>query len=380
MAYFGVFWRILGSTEPVPRIAGVLALLVTACQSPTTTPYPVPQASAAASPAPAPSSASARSAPPASASSAPPASASPGSVLTRSFASEALGVSKSYLVYLPGGYAAGTRRYPVVYLLHGYSGDETNWVKAGRLQQAADALGLQAIVVMPDGDDSFYSNWVVPLPYEECLVHRPSAFGRTERAETSCVRRPRYEDYIVRDLVGDVEATYRAAADRRARALIGLSMGGFGALMLAMRNKDRFAVAASHSGLVSLLYEGPHPYKEGSAIVSSRPALPGKLYSEDLRAQAARVFGGDLANWRAHDPSALAAGLKEGELAIYVDCGTEDGFKLADQARHLHEVLGKAGVTHTLELVPGEHSFALWKARIDKSLSFAAAGFKKAGY
>jgi len=106
----------------------------------------------------------------------------------------------------------------------------------------------------------------------------------------------------------------------------------------------------------------------------------GKEFPEDLRAQARRVLGGDIANWRAHDPSQLAASLAEGTLALFIDCGTEDGFKLADHARYLHEVLGKAGVSHTFELVPGGHSFALWKDRIGKSLAFDAAEFARAGY
>jgi len=302
----------------------------------------------------------------------------PGSVVTRSFHSDALGVDKSYVVYLPAGYSAGSRRYPVIYLLHGYAGEETDWVKVGDLQASADALSLQAIVIMPDGDDSFYSNWVTPLPYDECQKHRPAAFGRTEKAATHCVRQPKYEDYMVHDLVAHVEATYSAVADRKARAIIGLSMGGMGALMLAMRHQDVYSVAASHSGVVSPLYAGPHPYVAGQAVISSAAGLE-KRFSQDLREQAARVFGPDVATWRAHDPSALAASLKPGSLAIYLDCGTEDGFKLADQASYLHDVLEKAQIKHTFELVSGDHSFSLWKLRIRKSLAFAAAELKGGG-
>jgi S-formylglutathione hydrolase FrmB len=303
-----------------------------------------------------------------------------GKVLARSFASAALGVTKGYRVWLPGDYDGGTRRYPVIYLLHGYGGDETDWLKSGKLAQAADALGLGAIVVMPDGDDGFYANWVTPLPYEECQDHRPAAFGRTEPAATYCVRRPLYEDYVVHDLVEHVDAMYRTVADRRARAIEGISMGGFGALMLAMRHKDVFSVAASHSGVVALTYAGPHPYHEGAVTLLTTPALPEKPFPKDFREQASRVFGDDLASWRAHDPAVLAAGLKDGELAIYFDCGTEDGFKLQDDALYLHEVLAGAGVAHTWELVPGTHAWALWQARVRVGLGFVAGQFAKAGY
>lgn len=378
-----------GYTATMLRIAAAaLALLCASCQATGAPPASAsasaqviaaaPQAASAAAPSttstPATTAVAATAAAVATA-----APAGPGQVQARSFRSEALGVDKSYLVYLPAGADAGTKRYPVIYLLHGYAGDETNWVKVGGLPGAADALGLQAIVIMPDGDDSFYASWVTPLPHAECLKHRPSAFGRTEKAETHCVQRPRYEDYIVRDLVAHVEATYRAAADRRARAIIGLSMGGMGALMLAMRHTDVFAVAGSHSGVVSPLYEGPHPYREGQVVLAASAGL-GKKFPQDLRDQALRVFGADVAVWRKHDPSVLAASLAPGKLAIYLDCGTEDGFQLADQASYLHEVLGKAKVAHTFELVPGDHSFSLWKQRIGKSLAFAAAEFRSAGY
>src|SRR5262245_33284868 len=93
------------------------------------------------------------SSPPASAAPAPVTPAAKGSVSTKTFHSDALGVDKSYLVYLPAGYeAAADKRYPVVYLLHGIGGDETNWITYGHADEAADALGLQAIIVMPDGD------------------------------------------------------------------------------------------------------------------------------------------------------------------------------------------------------------------------------------
>jgi S-formylglutathione hydrolase FrmB len=372
-----------------PFATAAAVLFIAACQTPAGPPSAVPSsttpsaatlapsASIAAVVAPAPSATSIPTAAPLAATHP---LAAPGHVLTRSFHSASLGVDKTYLVYLPADYDGSQKRFPVVYLLHGYGGDEANWVGAGKLPHAADAIALEAIVVMPDGDDGFYTNWMTPLPYEECLDHRPSSFGHTERAETYCVQKPHYEDYITRDLIAHVDATYRTVAERRARAVAGVSMGGFGAMMLAMRHKDVFATAISHSGFVAPLYGGPHPYKEGAVTLLAAPVLPEKPFPEDFRAQASRVFGADLANWRAHDPTALAASLKDGDLALYVDCGTADDFHFQDHAQYLHEVLGKAGVSHAFELVPGGHSFALWKDRIEKGLAFAAAQFQKGGF
>jgi len=293
-----------------------------------------------------------------------------GRVLHGRLHSAALGVDKAYLVWLPGGYDASTQRYPVVYLLHGLGGEETNWVTHGRLAETADTLALQAIVVMPDGDDSFYIDRTA-APYADCLADKPP-FNPGERPETYCVKQARYEEYIVRDLVAHVDSTFRTEPERKARGISGLSMGGFGALMLAMRHKDVFAAAASHSGLVTLLYAGPHPYAEGKVTLAKTPADWGREFKTPIREHLLHVFGSNLDAWRAYDPSALAAGLKDGELALYVDCGTEDGFKFQDDARYLHDVLVARGVTHEFALVPGEHTFTLWRERIRESLTFQA--------
>lgn len=372
------------------RITLLLPLLLLACSPPKDDPGKAPSAqapvtSATSAAAKAPPSAPAEAPKPSAALPPPPTSASaaakapPGKVVFRGFSSDALGVPKSYFVYLPPDYDSTEKRYPVLTMLHGYGGDETNWIRAGKLPEAAAAAGLSAIVVMPDGDDSFYANWASPVAYSECVDHRPSAFGRTEQASTYCVQRPRYEDYIAKDLIKHVDATFRTVADRKARAILGVSMGGFGALMLAMRHKDVWSVAVSHSGVVAPLYDGPHPFREGAVSASPKPGLAGK-FPDDLRDQASRVFGFDVSHWRAHDPSQLAAGLKDGELALYLDCGTEDGYQLADHARYVHEVLGKAGVQHTFELVPGGHSFLLWRERLPKSLAFVMAAFAKNGH
>src|SRR3954452_14858249 len=91
-----------------------------------------------------------------------------GHVVDGVFHSDALGVDKHYTAYLPGGYDAGSERYLVIYLLHGFGGNEHDWVRGGRVDQTADALGLRALIVMPDGDVSFYANSVTPADYASC--------------------------------------------------------------------------------------------------------------------------------------------------------------------------------------------------------------------
>jgi putative tributyrin esterase len=126
----------------------------------------------------------------------------------------------------------------VVYYLHGLGGHETDWLAQGAIDAVADSLigaGMrEAIVVMPDGDDSWYSAWVNPPAYETC---RDSVLR--EAAERACVRTFRYDDYIAHDLVSYVDAHYRTRADRAHRGIGGLSMGGYGALKLALAEPSR---------------------------------------------------------------------------------------------------------------------------------------------
>jgi putative tributyrin esterase len=330
------------------------------------------------------------------ASSAPVASSSPvapdepeehGEVLTRSLEAPSLGVAKSYVVWLPPGYARSARRYPVVYLLHSLGGSEVNWVHHGKLRETADAMKLAAIVVMPDADDGFYTNGEKPVSYEACLAEKPP-FSPAETPASYCVRSPRYEDYLARDVVGAVDATYRTIADAKHRALVGAGMGGFGAWMLALRHPDVFGVAASHSGFVALTWAAKHPLVAGAKPLATSfgderleprlwpPGAWGRDYPAPMRQQLRRVFGDDLETWRAHDPAVLVEKLTPDRAPkLYLDAGTEDTFRVDDQARYVHTILERAGVAHHFELAHGPHLFSLWRERLPKSLAFVADAF-----
>ncbi len=296
-----------------------------------------------------------------------------GTLKTVSMHSEALGVDKSYLVYLPPGYGTAEERYPVVYMLHGLGGSEDNWSKMG-LVEAADAVQLGAIVVMLDGDDSFYIDSPSAVDYDKCLESK-RPFGRASDMSTYCVQSPRYETYVVSDMVAHVDSTYRTIATREARAIGGLSMGGYGALNLGMRNKDVFSSIASHSGATTLLYAGPFPYEKGKTKLVTDPATLSSTVGP-IGVFLTSLFGVDIAFWRANDPAHLATTLNNGELAIYIDCGTEDDLRLNHGASYLHEVLESRGVAHDFTLVPGRHNAAFWMDRIDDSLAFHRKHFE----
>jgi S-formylglutathione hydrolase FrmB len=280
---------------------------------------------------------------------APPAPAARGKVSTEHFHSDALGVDKDYVVYVPAGYDSG-KHYPVFYYLNGLGGNETNWVKHGHLDAAADQLGLEAIVVMPDGDDAFYADGVAPVDYDACIKDGTGLFMQKQRTKT-CVRKRSYETYIVKDLVAEVDAKYHTIARREGRAIAGLSMGGFGAFELSMRHQDVFS-----AGKVALLTD--------LKLWGAGAPIP------DLNPWMRAIFGEDIANWRQHDPSYLVQQLAPGALALYLDCGTDDDFWLNDDASYLHDLLTARKIDHAFFLGPGHHDFTFWTARLPESLKF----------
>jgi S-formylglutathione hydrolase len=308
---------------------------------------------------------------PASAPVATPTTSGAGRVVDAKFASAALGVTKHVTIYLPASYEAqAARRYPVFYYLHGLGGDETNWTRGGKLAETADALALEAIVVMPDGDDSFYADAVTAADYDACKRTGAGLLDPSRNKAKTCVRARKYETYLAQDLVGWIDQTYRTIATREGRGIAGLSMGGFGALSIALRNPDRFAAAASHSGVVAPLYDGPFPYARGQVklLQDTAKVFGGKLgpVGDWMRS----IFGTDIAGWQAHDPSHLVTKLGPNAPKLYLDCGTEDELGLQTHTMYLHDLLVERGIEHEYWLGPGGHDFRLWSTRLPNSLQF----------
>ncbi len=294
-------------------------------------------------------------------------------LITERFESAALGVAKDVTIYLPAGYdPADARRYPVFYYLHGLGGDETNWHEGGKLDEAADKLGLEAIVVMPDGDNNFYIDSTLDTKYDACIKDGEGMFNPRQSRTKTCVKASRYETYMTKDLLEFVDGKYKTIATREGRGIAGLSMGGFGALILAMRHPDLFSVAASHSGLITPLYKGPYPYEKGkvSLHTSIQSVTDAYKFLGDLGTWVLGVFGGDLEIWRKHDPTLLVQKLQPGALHLYFDCGTEDEFLFHHATQYIHDLLLDRGIEHAFYLGPGHHTFDFWKERLPISLAF----------
>jgi S-formylglutathione hydrolase FrmB len=302
-----------------------------------------------------------------------------GQVVVDSLWSPALGTRKRFLVYLPPSYArAPARRYPVAYYLHGLWGNETNWTRQGRLDAAADSLARlgrpELVVVMPDGDDSWYTTWHTLGTADACRADTT----RREPAATYCVPWARYDEYLARDLVARVDSAYRTRADRGHRGVAGLSMGGYGAVTLALRYPDVFAAAVSHSGVLAPLFAGPRPYAAPARWAPSVDSL--RTLYRGYWTTLPLALGRDTAAWWARDPGRLAARLRAtaaapdargpGVPALFVDVGTEDG--LLGQNRAFRDALGTLGVPVAYAERPGGHTWAYWRAHVGDGLAWLA--------
>jgi len=295
-----------------------------------------------------------------------------GRVVTDSLWSYALGTYKHVVVYLPPSYDRSTTRYPVAYYLHGWSGNETNWVKAGHIDAAMDTLvaagGREMIVVMPDGDDSWWMTWNSLPDVPTCQRTLPAYAGE---ASTFCVPWPHYDDYVAYDLVRFVDGTYRTRADRAHRGIAGLSMGGYAAMMLSLEFPELFGAAASHSGVV-------WPLEWASDGVLSRPA--GSVDSSWARIRNGAVgksmraiFGRDTAAWYARDPVHLLdrARARGATLpALKADCGAGDPFVAGNRA--FRDALAARGVALAYDEYPGAHDWAYWRTHVRESLGWLA--------
>lgn len=312
---------------------------------------------------------------------APPAAAQaprPGSLDTLTFWSQSLGTHKRAIVWLPPSYGSQpARRFPSVYYLHGLWGSETDWIRVGHLDATLDSLSAKGlpefIVVMPDGDDAWYTTWNRLPDLTACrsaFTPRPG----DDSADSYCVPWPHYDDYIARDLVGAVDAHYRTVPVRASRAIAGLSMGGYGAVSLALRYPDVYRAAASHSGVVSPAYAGTHPF-DGRTRYAITPQALRAQWGERMWSLMAQAFGNDSAGWMSREPARMAQRLVDARArnvpAIFLDCGTEDG--LIDQSRSFRAELMRLGIAPAYAEWPGTHDWAYWRTHARESLAWIGA-------
>jgi len=300
-----------------------------------------------------------------------------GTVRTDTLWSPSLGAYKALVVYLPPSYRTADRtRFPLLVYLHGRAGNERNWVDAGALHRTMDSLARsgapEAIIAMPDGDDGWYATWNQLGDANACRADTT----RGEPAATYCVPWTRYDDYIARDIVSHMDARYRTKANRESRGIAGLSMGGFGAITLALQYPDVFAAAASHSGVVSPRYLGPTPFAPPARYANTTAEL--QAAAQNLWSDLRWVMGKDTIGWNARDPGQLAQRLQQRAAAgvtgvpplpqLMFDVGVADAY--VDQNRDVHATLTRLGVPHRYVEWPGAHSWSYWQTHAAESLQF----------
>jgi len=227
--------------------------------------------------------------------------------------SASLGNSEyAFAVLLPTGYDTSTRRYPVLFLLHG--GGQTHTAFPSRAWFTREAAAREMIVVLPNGGRSFFAN----------------AAGLSVA---------RYEDLIATELVQYVDTHYRTLATRESRAIAGISMGGFGSALIALRHPDLFGTAGPLS----------------APLASARSAGDGS---------ARVVFGAPGSEEsRARDPLTLVTQLVPGTAPyFYVACGLDDA--LLGASREFDRLLSAQSLPHRYVEVPGGHTWAVWDEQL----------------
>jgi len=225
------------------------------------------------------------------------------------------------VVIKPDNYDQSASRYPVVYLLHGYSGSYNNWVKkVPAMQQLVN--DNQLIVVCPDGA---FSSWYFDSPVDSSY---------------------KYETYVSKEVPQFVDANYRTIANRKSRAIAGLSMGGHGALFLAFRHAETFGACGSMSGALDI-----------SRVTKSY--------------DIAKRLGDTITN-RSYfiDWSVLNVIEKKSSdsLSIIIDCGVDDF--VFDMNKAVHTKMLKLKIAHDYIERPGKHDWPYWGNAVAYQLLF----------
>ncbi|HRO46657.1 alpha/beta hydrolase family protein [Agriterribacter sp.] len=271
----------------------------------------------------------------------------PGKVIEEaSVSSTILGRDVSYTVYLPADYEHSQRTYPVVYLLHGYTDDNTGWLQFGEINRYADKAIAEGtippmIIIMPDADSSWYIN----------------AYDGKEK----------YEDFFIQEFIPAIEKTYRIKSQKKYRAVAGLSMGGYGSLLYALKYPEYFVATAPLSAAV---------FSDDEMINMPDAQWDrtfGQLYGRGLKGKARLSKA-----W--YDNSALSiiekkSGAELNKVRYWIDCGDDDF--LAKGNALLHIALRSKLVAHEYRVRDGAHSWTYWRTGITDALAFIGDSFRQ---
>ncbi len=263
-----------------------------------------------------------------------------------SIKSNILNKNVAYTIYLPPDYGTSERSYPVVYLLHGYTDDNTGWLQFGEINRYADKAITDGIIppmiiVMPNGDSSWYIN--------------------------SYDGKEKYEDFFIKEFMPSVEKNYRIKNQKRYRGIAGLSMGGYGTLFYSIKYPELFAAAAPLS-----------------AAVFDDDAMTG-MQDQNYERTFAQLFGRSLKgkdrlNKAWYDNSILKMVETKSaddlsKVRYWIDCGDDDFLTKGNCL--LHIALAEKKVPHEYRVRDGAHNWDYWRTGITDALQFIGKSFSQ---
>ena len=251
------------------------------------------------------------------------------------FSSKILDKDLGVNIYLPIGYSA-KNKYPVLYILHGYTGTEDSWFPELEMEQKADAMIQKNeinpfIIVAPMIENSFGINSQTDSDSNHILA--------------SYFETGNYEDYICNEIIPYIDSTYRTIASKEGRYIGGMSMGGWAAIHLAFSHLDMFSKVGGHS---------PAIFLDGSNDNVMEFIYP----TEELRTE--------------RDPLIEAKNKDLSSLKIYLDCGDTDSYGFYAGCEQLYNLLKPKGVDIQYHLNKGGHDGEYWGSNIENYLKFYA--------
>ncbi|MCF8243382.1 MAG: esterase family protein [Melioribacteraceae bacterium] len=258
--------------------------------------------------------------------------------------SEIMGKEIRYTVYLPFDYEISERYYPVVYLLHGYTDNDMAWIQFGEANMLCDKAIAEneipsMILVTPDADVSWYIN-----NYDNSV---------------------RYEDFFINEFIPFIESEFRIRKEKRFRAVSGLSMGGYGSLVYALKHPGMFSACAPFSAAVyskKQIVETPPERWDYVFGVVFCPGLEGESRMTD-HLMSNNIF--EIIK------NAELEKLKS--VRMYIDCGDDDWLLTGNM--ELNQLLNDLEIPHEFRVRDGKHSWTYWRTGLIDALKFIGGGF-----
>ncbi|MCX6322032.1 MAG: alpha/beta hydrolase-fold protein [Bacteroidia bacterium] len=256
-----------------------------------------------------------------------------------SMPSKLLKMDRKYAIYLPPDYETSQRSYPILYLLHGAGDDQTGWVQFGEVLNIADeaiktGIATAMIIVMPDANTG------------------KRGYVNDVKGEWL------YEDFFFQEFMPFIEKTYRIKADKRYRAIAGLSMGGEGTFIYALHHPELFSSACPLSAAT-----GP---KNIEALKDYR------LWQgvEDITDADKESY------FKRYSVLSLIENMPDAQkkaVRWYIDCGDDDFLYEGNSLVHI--AMRKNEIPHEFRIRDGGHTWTYWRASLPKVMEFVSMSF-----